>query len=225
MIFLIDHQAECLLRIDEHAPRAVRFRQLATNQLTLDKQLPVERRQLGDFNLPQALPAIDASDGIFECFFDGLSIAVSTAANERKRCEIPRQSNATGDDDFALRPGAAEPFAAAIGQLLELVVGHRCGARPLLDQRPAANGAPARESYRESAPPARNAPCAWLLPSRGAIELAHSARRCRPRARAAACRRAASRHEYLRSAASTPSQKTHNRAGSRGGLDCGIHRT
>ena len=51
MIFLVDHQADLLARIDDHAAGALRFGVFAADELPLDQKLPIEPVQIADVDI------------------------------------------------------------------------------------------------------------------------------------------------------------------------------
>ena len=61
MIFLVDHEADGFARAEGDAARAVGGGQLAADELSLDEELAVERRQLGDVDVFQARVEFEAA--------------------------------------------------------------------------------------------------------------------------------------------------------------------
>src|SRR5262245_9834741 len=119
MIFLVDHHAKLLARIDGDAAGAVRIRVLPADQLTLDEELAVDLFQRANVDIDQ-LPrelagAMQRGHAVAQNLADLIAIALGSPRNERKVREIAGQPDAAGDDDVRLRSAAAKPFTATLG--------------------------------------------------------------------------------------------------------------
>ena len=112
MVLLVDHQADLLLRIDQHAAGALAFGVLAADELPLDQELPVDAVQLADVDVvaarrkPAAWQSCSRSIAL-----DLGAVVLAGPADEREIGQVAGQADAAAHDDVGLRPGAAQPFA------------------------------------------------------------------------------------------------------------------
>ena len=62
MVFLVDHEAECLVLVDGDGAAALAFGQLAADEVPLDEQLAVDAFQLVDGDVEQVVGNLGADD-------------------------------------------------------------------------------------------------------------------------------------------------------------------
>src|SRR5687767_1435970 len=70
VVLLVEHQADLLFGVDGGAASALRFGQLATDELAFDEKLVIDRLQQLDIDIDQVLGAMDAEYGLAQRALD-----------------------------------------------------------------------------------------------------------------------------------------------------------
>ena len=125
MVLLVDHHADLLARIDDHAAGAFGVGVFAADELPLDEELAVDLLQRADVDVDQLAGELGRRRAAFRSRsrriwpISARSVSVARAMNG-KSARLRARRMRLRDDDVGLRAGAAQPFAARLGQFVEV---------------------------------------------------------------------------------------------------------
>src|SRR5436190_128986 len=122
VVLFVDHHAHLLTLVDEHGAGAFGIGMLAADELALDQELAVDGFQGADINVDQLAGElallVQLFDAAAENFTDFGAVGVGRARDEWEVGQVAGKADATANDDVGFRAGAAQPFAAGLGQFL-----------------------------------------------------------------------------------------------------------
>ena len=108
MIFLVDHQTDLLVRIDDHAAGPLGFGMFPADKLPLDEKLPIDAVQIADVHIRQLAGRFaNFQNAIAQNALDIGPILIAGAADERKFGQVAGQPNARAHHDIGLRAATA----------------------------------------------------------------------------------------------------------------------
>jgi hypothetical protein len=120
VVLLVDHDRQALALGQHEGPRARPVGQLVRDEVALDQELAVDRRQLVHAQEPAAGERRRALGGALDRAQHGDQLLVARPVAERHAAQVPGQPHPRRDDEVRPRSAAVEPRSRRPGQVLEI---------------------------------------------------------------------------------------------------------